>query len=357
MKDVIVFGKGWYFTRKRAELEKNHRIIAFLDNAAQLDMENEKADIPTYLPQNVLNLPEVKIIIMSVVHFVDMYRQLIGEGVSEERLDFGMNYEPFYDSTEETLNRLNGKILSKNNKLTIMCNKGTYTFNHIKEYKAIMDDLVRENLSIELVQRLPLMPYSRRFGEERGTPVDRYYIESFIEHNQDKIKGDVMEIGDNTYTKRFGCGVKNSYILHTLGMGKNVIKGDLATGEGINREFVDCFICTQTIQMIYDFDSVVKNIYDSLKKGGSVLATLHGISQLSMSDYDRWGEYWRFTRKSAEILFKKYFDEVIVSTYGNVKTASAHLYGLCREDLSNEDYSLNDEQYPLIIAVLASKHL
>lgn len=354
-QDVIVFGKGWYFTKKRNELEKHYKIIAFLDNSAQLNTLDNT--VPTYLPQEVLKLPNVRIIIMSVVYFIDMYHQMIKEGIAEERIDFGINYSPYYDSTEEALNLLDGRVLSLNNRLTVRCNKGDYVFSDIKEYKAIMNRLIRENLSIELVQKLPLTPYSRRFGEERGTPVDRYYIDSFIECNKDKIHGCVMEIGDNTYTQKFGCGVTNSYILHALGLGNNTIKGDLVSGEGIDTEFLDCFICTQTIQMIYDFDSTVKTMYRSLKYGGNVLVTLHGISQLSISDYDRWGEYWRFTSKSAEILFKKYFDEVKVSTYGNVKTATAHLYGLCREDLSDEDYGFNDRQYPLIVTVLASKHL
>lgn len=355
MQEVIVFGRGWYFDKKKEELEKKYKIIAFLDNAAKRDAVYH--NIPVYLPKEVERLPGVKIIVMSVVHFIDMYYQLIKEGVGEERIEFGMNYAPYYDSAEETLNSLNGRVLSQNNRLTVLCDRGSYVFGNIKEYKEIMDSLIRENLSFDLIQKLPLTPYSRRFGEERGTPVDRYYIDNFIESNKDKIQGSVMEIGDDSYTKRFGVKVENSYILHTLGLGENAIKGDLVSGEGIDAEFLDCFICTQTIQMIYDFDSAVKNMYRSLKPGGSVLVTLHGISQLSMADYDRWGEYWRFTKKSTEILFSKYFDEVKVHSYGNVKTATAHLYGLCREDLSGEDYCYDDEQYPLIVTVLGKKHL
>ena len=355
MRDVIVFGRGWYLSQKREELERHYRIIAFLDNAANLNATDDH--IPTYLPQEIFKLPDVKIIIMSVTYFIDMYHQLIKESVPEERIDFGINYSPYYDSAEETLNTLNGRVLSQHNKLVVKCDKGNYAFDNIKEYKKIMNGLIRENLPFNLVQKLPLTPYSRRFGEERGTPVDRYYIDNFIECNREKIRGSVMEIGDDSYIQRFGCSVTDSYVLHALGLGDNVIKGDLVSGEGIDTEFLDCFICTQTIQMIYDFDSAVKNMCRSLKPGGNVLVTLHGISQLSLADYNRWGEYWRFTQKSTEILFNKYFNEVTVSTYGNVKTVTAHLYGLCREDLSSEDYSFNDEQYPLIVTVLATKHL
>lgn len=355
MKDIIVFGQGWYYDKKKMELEKEYRIIAILDNAAGIDESSRKETIPIYSPRDVLKLPNAQIVIMSIVHFIDMWKQLIEEGVDESRIEFGIAYQPFYDITEETLNKLNGKVVSLNHKLSVTCSKGEFVFNNLKEYKKIMNKLSSDNLSVEMIQKLPLTPYSRRFGEERGTPVDRYYIEKFIRENSEKIYGNVMEIGDSFYTNKFGKNINKSYVMHKLGMGENVIKGDLASEEGVGNEFLDCFICTQTMQMIYDMENTVSNISRSLKKNGVALVTMHGISQLSMADYCRWGEYWRFTQKSAELLFQKYFNKIEVFSYGNVKTATAHLYGLCQEDISEMDYEYNDEQYPLIVAVVAQK--
>src|SRR4051794_37443694 len=47
-------------------------------------------------------------------------------------------------------------------------------------------------------------PISTVFGFDRGTPIDRYYIETFLSKNADDIRGRVLEIGDNSYTVRFG---------------------------------------------------------------------------------------------------------------------------------------------------------
>lgn len=355
LKDIIVFGKGWYFEKKKTELQKEYRIIAILDNAANRFGDSDEEDIPVYLPRDVLKLPKVQIVIMSIVHFIDMWKQLIEEGVDEGRIEFGVAYQPCYDSAEENLNRLNGSVISLNHKLSISCSEGNFLFNNLQEYKKIMNQLSGNFLSVEMIQKLPVIPYSRRFGEERGTPVDRYYIENFIRENSEKICGNVMEIGDSVYTNKFGKSVNKSYVLHKLGMGENVIKGDLASEEGIGDEFLDCFICTQTVQMIYETENAVRNIYRSLNKNGIALVTMHGISQLSMADYCRWGEYWRFTKKSVELLFQKYFDKIQIFSYGNVKTVTAHLYGLCQEDLAEENYEYNDEQYPLIVAVVAQK--
>src|SRR6185503_10982321 len=46
-----------------------------------------------------------------------------------------------------------------------------------------------------------LTPISRVFGFDRGTPVDRYYIENFLADNASDIRGRVLEVGDDSYTR------------------------------------------------------------------------------------------------------------------------------------------------------------
>ena len=50
-------------------------------------------------------------------------------------------------------------------------------------------------------------PVSKVFGLDRGIPIDRYYIEQFLEQNKSFIKGAVLEIAESTYSKKFDCGV------------------------------------------------------------------------------------------------------------------------------------------------------
>jgi hypothetical protein len=47
-------------------------------------------------------------------------------------------------------------------------------------------------------------PVSQQFGFDRGLPIDRYYIESFLAAHSSDICGHVLEIGDDAYSKRFG---------------------------------------------------------------------------------------------------------------------------------------------------------
>src|SRR5947207_406343 len=47
-----------------------------------------------------------------------------------------------------------------------------------------------------------------KWGAERGTPVDRYYIERFLERHRADIRGRVLEVRDSRYTDRFGTSVE-----------------------------------------------------------------------------------------------------------------------------------------------------
>ncbi|MGB2696377.1 MAG: class I SAM-dependent methyltransferase, partial [Candidatus Zixiibacteriota bacterium] len=57
------------------------------------------------------------------------------------------------------------------------------------------------------MEKSALSPISRQFGFDRGKPIDRYYIENFLNENKHFIRGRVLEIGDNSYTKKYGSAV------------------------------------------------------------------------------------------------------------------------------------------------------
>jgi SAM-dependent methyltransferase len=204
-----------------------------------------------------------------------------------------------------------------------------------------------------------IRPVSTLFGFDRGTPIDRYYIEKFLQKYSQDIRGHVLEIGDSEYTKKFGgTGVIKSDILHAvLGNPHATIIGDLATGDGIPENTFDCMILTQTLQFIYDVQGAIRHSYRSLAPGGVLLVTIPGISQISRYDMDRWGEYWRFTVLSAKKLFEGVFPpgSVEVAAYGNVLTSIAFLHGLATEELTTDELDYADPDYQMLITVRAVK--
>ena len=204
-----------------------------------------------------------------------------------------------------------------------------------------------------------LTPISSVFGFDRGLPLDRYYIEGFLKRHSADIYGSVLEIGDPSYTRKFGGGaVTRSDVLHAVpGNPKATLVGNLATGEGIPQEAFDCMILTQTLLFIYDVQAAITNIYGALKPGGVLLATFPGISQISRYDMDRWGDYWRFTDASARRLFGDVFEleNVKEETFGNVLSTCAFLHGLATHELKPEELDYHDPDYQMLITIRAKK--
>src|SRR5688572_4646021 len=60
-----------------------------------------------------------------------------------------------------------------------------------------------------------VLPIGANFGYDRGTPIDRFFIEDFLASHAVHIRGRVLEIGDNEYTLRFGKdNVSHSEVLN-----------------------------------------------------------------------------------------------------------------------------------------------
>jgi glycosyltransferase involved in cell wall biosynthesis len=202
-------------------------------------------------------------------------------------------------------------------------------------------------------------PLSREFGYDRGLPIDRYYIERFLSANAAQVGGHVLEVGDDTYTRRFGGNrVTRSDVLHVAeGEPGSTIIGDLTCADHIPSDSFDCVILTQTLQFIYDVPAALRTVRRILRPGGTVLATLSGISRISRYDLERWGFCWAFTSISARRLFEEVFRgaRISVEAHGNVLTASAFLYGLAAEELRQDELDYRDSDYEVIIAVRAVK--
>ncbi|MEI6381811.1 MAG: glycosyl transferase family 2, partial [Cyanobacteriota bacterium ELA615] len=95
-------------------------------------------------------------------------------------------------------------------------------------------------------------PISECYGEDRGLPIDRYYIENFLASHAEDIKGNVMEIGDSYYTDKFGGNrVKHKDIFHAVECNPiATIVGDLTQADHISDNTFDCLILTETLQLI-----------------------------------------------------------------------------------------------------------
>ncbi len=219
--------------------------------------------------------------------------------------------------------------------------------------------LTRKKISVVFNDRAASKPISSCFGTDRGTPVDRFYIEKFLADHADLIRGRVLEIGESFYSRRLGGDQVSAFeVLHTNAANRDVtVVGDLTDQATLPKNAIDCFICTQTLNFIFDVHKAIEGAHYLLKPGGVILVTVAGISQISRYDMDRWGDYWRFTTASIVRLFQPIFTGGLeVTSFGNVLAATAFLQGIVVEDLP--DPALlddNDTDYQLVVALVAKK--
>jgi SAM-dependent methyltransferase len=200
-------------------------------------------------------------------------------------------------------------------------------------------------------------PISRRFGYDRGTPIDRFYIERFLESHANEIRGCVLEVGEATYSRRFGRGVTHQDVLHVDEReAEATIIGDLSRQGALPAEAFDCIILTQTLHLIHDMRAAVAQLQRALKPGGVALVTVPGVSSV---DAGEWGAswYWALTDYSAKRLFSESFDNqrVAVNAFGNVYAATCFLQGLAVEEVDRQLLMPRDKCYPVTVTVRAKK--
>jgi SAM-dependent methyltransferase len=202
-------------------------------------------------------------------------------------------------------------------------------------------------------------PIDPNWGYERGKPIDRMYVERFLEAHRGDIRGRVLEIGAPDYTRKLGgTAVEKVDVLHAKpGNPEATIVGNLTDAPHIPSDAFDCAILTQVLQYVYDVRAALATLHRILAPGGVLLATAPGITKISSADDEQWGEWWHYTARSLRRLAEEAFGEgkAEVRPYGNVLTAAAFLYGLTPADLPEEHLEVEDPLYEVILGLRAVK--
>ena len=200
-------------------------------------------------------------------------------------------------------------------------------------------------------------PISGNWGFDRGTPIDRHYIERFLEESSNDIRGRVLEVMDSTYTERFGSAVEVSEVLDVDPANHNAtIVADLTAADHVRSESFDCVILTQTLQFIYDVPAAIREAHRMLRAGGVLLATVPAVSRVDGAAGVE-GDFWRFTHASCTRLFGDVFslENIRVTAHGNVLAAIAFLTGLAAEELSYDELREHDELFPVLLTMRGVK--
>jgi glycosyltransferase involved in cell wall biosynthesis len=203
--------------------------------------------------------------------------------------------------------------------------------------------------AVDLGDLTSVEPLDPNFGYARGTPIDRYYIERFLERHAADVAGRVLEVQENDYTMRFGGSrVAQSDVLHLVaGNPRATIVGDLVDPATLPEAAFDCVILTQTLHLVTDPPAALRSIARALIPGGTLLLTTPGITRVE------WGEswYWSFTSLSLRKLLLDAFGpaHLELESHGNVHAATGFLHGLAVEETEQGRLDHVDLSYPVVL--------
>lgn len=201
-------------------------------------------------------------------------------------------------------------------------------------------------------------PLSENWGYDRGTPIDRFYIERFLDRHRADVHGNALEVQEDGYCRRFGGDrISRQDILNLDDSNpKATIIGDLADPETLPSERFDCIMLTQTLHLVFDMASAVEQVHRALRPGGVALITVPGITPLDRVEFlDGW--YWSLTAPALRRLLSGPFDpeNVEVEVHGNLYAATAFLHGAAVEEVSRRKLDLFDPAYPVTVAARARR--
>lgn len=204
-----------------------------------------------------------------------------------------------------------------------------------------------------------LSPLCPDYGYSRGLPIDRVYIEDFLALHAADVRGRVLEVQEDNYTRRFGgdAVTRADVIDINAGNPRATVIADLRDAGALPKDSYDAVILTQTLQLIYEFDAAIATVHRALKPGGALLCTVAGVSAVGRSGGENRQWCWCFTELSLQRALAERFGagQVRTRSYGNVLTATAFLQGLAASELTADEYAHHDASYPVVVAARAVK--
>jgi hypothetical protein len=195
------------------------------------------------------------------------------------------------------------------------------------------------------------VPFSATYGFERGTPVDRHYLHAFLSCHRDLIRGDVLEVQTNGYTRRFGRGVSRSDTFDIVAPFNPTYLCDLShCGDVIPSRSYDCLLLPNMLPHVRELDLALAHLRRIVRPGGAILASAAGLLPLTGDVPD----YWRMSPDGwRERLAAAWPDATIeIAGHGNCLASVAAQLGLVVEELTADELDVHDPRYPVLTTIV-----
>ena len=184
------------------------------------------------------------------------------------------------------------------------------------------------------------------WGEERGTAVDRWYLEAWLQENASAVHGRVLEVKSDQYASSLGATAVEVLDIDPANPHATVV-GDVCDPATVAPGRYDAAVVTQTLQLVDDPAGAVRNLLAGLRPGGHLLLTVPCLSRLCFPI-----DKWRWTPPGLTHLLSTVVPagaQVSVVGRGNALSGRAFLFGLAAEDLPAASLAVDDPWCPLVV--------
>lgn len=196
------------------------------------------------------------------------------------------------------------------------------------------------------------LPFCPNFGFSRGTPVDRFYLGSFINEVRARISGRTLEIGGRLNNRQI-YGLTNITSYETMDLSPTNSPTVVADAHDINAigiGSVNSIILFNVLEHCSRPWIVVGNLHEWLATGGKVFCAVPNAQRLHRDPKD----FWRILPDALAELFKR-FGYIEIKAYGNLISSIAALSGISAEELNATELARTDERYPVLSCIVAEK--
>lgn len=208
-----------------------------------------------------------------------------------------------------------------------------------------------------VIQKLIPNTFSREFGY---FPIDRYYINKFLlldNINQIiKTSSISLEFGEIRYSKTVSGQKKHWEYDDVFFEGANYVRGDFLKENKLKNKF-DLIIATQVLPFVSDPDKFILRLKQALKNDGFAILTSPGLGiKTSTYDYERWGDFARYSDQFLDPLLKKHFNILEKYKYGNIETVSLMNLNIDYNFINKSSLDINDYSQPVVTCYLLQKN-
>jgi SAM-dependent methyltransferase len=195
-------------------------------------------------------------------------------------------------------------------------------------------------------------PFCADWGNGRGGPIDRFYIDRFVARELRRAKGSFLECGGDRYRQFVTKASISRYevVDVDIKLPSLTIQNDIQDLRGIKNCDFDVIVCTQVLQYVENPLKAVSELRRVLKRGGRLLVTTPFVEK----DYKRLRDRWRFTRYEMLSLLRP-FKKCEVSVGGNLFVAACYWMGLGIDDVDPEDLERVDDTFYQVVLAKAIK--